>query len=319
MLDGSNRSNSGNVISQTVLNFNPEYWKDWSHEKASRASADNTIKGKEAGSFLIRPSIRVPGDLVLTVSEPPKVKHYLITCRNDNKYFRIGDQVFTSIPELLTFYSRHRLDTSTLKYPIPAQAHEVRASPSKSSSHLGPADRTFSSTSSNSQSTQPSQYSNQSTKSKNPIVIGIYDFESKDPDDLPFKKGEKLEIVSKQEEQWWTGKNQLGQTGHIPVPYIKVVNELGKTNSSDDMDTSLDSRVVDENLGQVYTVIMRRIPSAFSKEDMPLSVNDRVQLISKHVKNDITQGFGRNLTTGQEGLFPWTHVTLANDNKFTRF
>jgi len=31
-------------------------------------------------------------------------------------------------------------------------------------------------------------------------------------------------IVSKDEEQWWTARNSLGQTGSIPVPYIcKVV------------------------------------------------------------------------------------------------
>ena len=47
-----------------------------------------------------------------------------------------------------------------------------------------------------------------------------------DPDDLPFRKGEVLTVVSKDEEQWWTARNALGQTGSIPVPYIaKVSNE----------------------------------------------------------------------------------------------
>ena len=51
-----------------------------------------------------------------------------------------------------------------------------------------------------------------------------------DPDDLPFRKGEVLTVVSKDEEQWWTARNALGQTGSIPVPYIakvrrKVVGE----------------------------------------------------------------------------------------------
>lgn len=307
-------STQGNVISNSLINFNPEYWKDWYHDKASRSAADQIIKNKEAGTFLIRPSIRVPGDLVLTVSEPPKVKHYLITCRNDQKYFRIGDQVFTSMPELLTFYSRHRLDTSTLIYPIPLTSNHVSGSYKSSNNQQ---DTTFSSASStsNSHSTYPSQHSG---SSKSIHVIGIYDFDSKDPDDLPFKKGEKLEVITKQEEQWWTAKNAIGKTGHIPVPYIKVINELNKTNSLDNLVVPSDAESLD-NFGQVYTVIMRRIPSAFSKEDLPLSVNDRVQLITKHVKNDITQGYGRNLTTGEEGLFPWTHVTLANNNQFLKF
>ena len=44
-----------------------------------------------------------------------------------------------------------------------------------------------------------------------------------DLDDLPFKKGEILTVISKDEDQWWTAKNSLGQTGSIPVPYIEKV------------------------------------------------------------------------------------------------
>lgn len=46
-----------------------------------------------------------------------------------------------------------------------------------------------------------------------------------DSDDLPFKKGEILFIVNKDEEQWWTARNQLGQTGQIPVPYVELLDE----------------------------------------------------------------------------------------------
>ena len=105
--------------------------------------------------------------------------------------------------------------------------------------------------------------------------MGKYDFDGSDPDDLPFKKGELLTVVSKvarmdasfisvilgqihffsygliyfsnvnkstfhiwtnhlcscgpilcvqDEEQWWTARNSLGQTGSIPVPYVAKVN-----------------------------------------------------------------------------------------------
>lgn len=32
-------------------------------------------------------------------------------------------------------------------------------------------------------------------------------------------------IISKDEEQWWTAKNMVGQTGQIPVPYIQKVTQ----------------------------------------------------------------------------------------------
>lgn len=44
-----------------------------------------------------------------------------------------------------------------------------------------------------------------------------------DPEDLPFKKGEILKVVRKDEEQWWTARNSAGRVGAIPVPYVKLV------------------------------------------------------------------------------------------------
>ena len=40
---------------------------------------------------------------------------------------------------------------------------------------------------------------------------------------MPFRKGEILTVISKDEEQWWTAMNSLGQTGSIPVPYVQKV------------------------------------------------------------------------------------------------
>lgn len=55
------------------------------------------------------------------------------------------------------------------------------------------------------------------------LVLKCVVFLQGDPDDLPFKKGEILTVISKDEDQWWTAKNSLGQTGSIPVPYIEQV------------------------------------------------------------------------------------------------
>ena len=35
-----------------------------------------------------------------------------------------------------------------------------------------------------------------------------------------------MTIVSKDEEQWWTARNSLGQTGSIPVPYVVKVRDI---------------------------------------------------------------------------------------------
>ena len=41
-----------------------------------------------------------------------------------------------------------------------------------------------------------------------------------DPEDLPFKKGDLLELISKDEEEWWTARNRHGRVGSIPVSYV---------------------------------------------------------------------------------------------------
>lgn len=42
-------------------------------------------------------------------------------------------------------------------------------------------------------------------------VRALYDFSGRDEDDLPFRKGDILTILSKDEDQWWTAKNRTGQ------------------------------------------------------------------------------------------------------------
>lgn len=56
-------------------------------------------------------------------------------------------------------------------------------------------------------------------------VIGKFDFDGSDQDDLPFRRGEVLTIIRKDEDQWWTAKNALGQIGQIPVPYVQKYDE----------------------------------------------------------------------------------------------
>lgn len=54
-------------------------------------------------------------------------------------------------------------------------------------------------------------------------VRARFEFFGKDKDDLPFKKNEILAIISKDEDQWWTARNDSGTIGSIPVPYVDPV------------------------------------------------------------------------------------------------
>ncbi|XP_054745431.1 adapter molecule Crk-like isoform X1 [Anastrepha obliqua] len=64
-------------------------------------------------------------------------------------------------------------------------------------------------------------------------VVGKFDFDGSDQDDLPFRRGEILTVIRKDEDQWWTAKNQQGQIGQIPVPYVQRCEENTDDNCID--------------------------------------------------------------------------------------
>lgn len=45
-----------------------------------------------------------------------------------------------------------------------------------------------------------------------------------DPEDLPFKKGDRMTLLSKEEDGWWLAGHSDGRKGLVPVPYITVVS-----------------------------------------------------------------------------------------------
>lgn len=55
-------------------------------------------------------------------------------------------------------------------------------------------------------------------------AIGRYKFDGERITDLPFERGEILEIIGKPEDSWWVARNCLNTIGLIPVPYVKMVS-----------------------------------------------------------------------------------------------
>lgn len=57
-------------------------------------------------------------------------------------------------------------------------------------------------------------------------VIALYKFDGERASDLPFGRGEILDVIGKPEDGWWIARNVLSLTGLIPRPYIKIVSAL---------------------------------------------------------------------------------------------
>jgi hypothetical protein len=53
------------------------------------------------------------------------------------------------------------------------------------------------------------------------VVIAMYSYNARHDGDLSFRKGEKLEIVEKNDPDWWTVKRlETGEVGYIPSNYV---------------------------------------------------------------------------------------------------
>ena len=50
--------------------------------------------------------------------------------------------------------------------------------------------------------------------------------QQEDSEDLTFKKADIMEVLRKDEDDWWFAKHSDGRTGSIPVPYVIVVSYI---------------------------------------------------------------------------------------------
>ncbi|XP_023648343.1 adapter molecule crk-like isoform X2 [Paramormyrops kingsleyae] len=301
-------------------NFDAEDRESWYWGRLSRQEAVNLLHGQRHGVFLVRDSITIPGDYVLSVSENSKVSHYIINSISNSRQsgtghiaprFRIGDQEFDTLPALLEFYKIHYLDTTTLIEPISKAKH-----PGLASANVGGAPQRL----------DEPEY-----------VRALFDFPGNDDEDLPFRKGDVLRVLEKPEEQWWNAQNSEGRTGMIPVPYVEKYRPSSPNNaattgpggvtSAGNADgiraqpsvlgepgpyaqPSLNTPLPNLQNGPVYArVVQKRVPNAYDKTALALEVGDMVTVTKINVN-----GQWEGECKGKRGHFPFTHVRLLDQH-----
>jgi len=147
-------------------------------------------------------------------------------------------------------------------------------------------------------------------------VVGKYDFDGSDPDDLPFKKGELLTVVSKDEEQWWTARNSLGQTGSIPVPYVAKVDENTQIHQNGPSQNHVENTAkprhsnIQRSLPAYARVKQSRVPNAYDKTALRLEVGDIVKVTKMSIN-----GQWEGELNGKVGHFPFTHVEFIDSSE----
>lgn len=115
----------------TTTPFDVHDRASWYFGQLSRQeAADLLMPERDSGVFLVRDSSTSTGDFVLCVKEDLKVSHYIINKiqLSDGSgclVYRIGDQSFADLPELLAFYILHYLDTTPLRRPLARKLERV--------------------------------------------------------------------------------------------------------------------------------------------------------------------------------------------------
>lgn len=275
-----------------MASFDEHDRNSWYFGSMSRQDATELLtRERESGVFLVRDSNTIIGDYVLCVREDTKVSHYIINKvqQSGHTEYRIGDQSFPDLPDLLTFYKLHYLDTTPLTRPASRKIE---------------------------------------------LVIGKFDFDgSGDPDDLPFRRGDILTIISKDEDQWWTAKNSIGKIGQIPVPYVQKCEENGQSISlerpgsgggggvvthktatggnSQQLGSALKKSDLNRKLPAFARVKQARVPNAYDKTALKLEVGDIIKVTKTNIN-----GQWEGELNGKKGHFPFTHVEfIENENE----
>jgi len=278
----------------------------WYHGALGRAKSENILLNQRPGLFLVRDSQTLAGGYVLSVSENRKVCHYIITQRNGQ--YQIGDQMFNDLAEIVDFYRRHFLDTTTLVEAAPRQKEDT-----ESFASTLPASTT---------AVVPPQA--EKVKAK-------YNFPGNDPDDLPFKKNDILTIIRKEEEQWWMARDCTGKEGMIPVNYVDVIqttSTLNRTNTQQAMTMPNTRTSIPMNNASttqlpqlqrpssevsvpcIAEAIQDRHPTVYDPSELKFEKGEKI-LVLKILDSGIWDG---QLKDGRQGTFPFRYVKLLTSD-----
>ena len=61
-----------------------------------------------------------------------------------------------------------------------------------------------------------------SAPNKKPIVIALFDYQSKDKDEMSVKCGDRIKVLKKDPSGWWYGQNPRGEKGFFPKSYTNA-------------------------------------------------------------------------------------------------
>ncbi|XP_069021527.1 GRB2-related adapter protein 2a [Embiotoca jacksoni] len=227
----------------------------WFQENASRSAAEELLRCRDVGAFVIRGCQSSPGDFSISVKHESDVQHFKVMRDNKGQYY-LWSEKFTSLNKLVEFYktmsiSKTReiyLDDGSPDYRSPSAAQVKRGSlpeqrnaaaaitttPRRASDQpnnqlakrAGLEERAHTIGHTGRSSPVCSAYPPRRTSETMPLpqraqavqVKALYDFAAEEDDELGFSAGDVIEVLDRSDASWWKGKLR-GRSGLFPANY----------------------------------------------------------------------------------------------------
>ncbi|KAI3359095.1 hypothetical protein L3Q82_002640 [Scortum barcoo] len=228
----------------------------WFQENTSRSAAEEFLRYKDVGDFLIRGCQTSPGDFSISVKHENDVQHFKVMKDNKGQYF-LWSEKFTSLNKLVAFYKTTSISKTREIYlndgssdsRSPSVVHSVKrgslpeqrstaaaavASPRRASDQphnqlakrTGLEERAHTIGHTGRSSPISSAYPPRRTSETMPLpqrasmmqVKALYDFTAEEDDELGFCAGDVIDVLDRSDASWWRGRLQ-GKMGLFPANY----------------------------------------------------------------------------------------------------
>ncbi|XP_029946134.1 GRB2-related adaptor protein 2-like isoform X3 [Salarias fasciatus] len=191
----------------------------WFQENASRSAAEDLLRTRDVGAFVIRGCQSSPNDFSISVKHENDVQHFKVMRDNKGQYF-LWSEKFTSLNKLVEFYKSTSI-SKTREIYLNDGSRDSR-SPTAAQTKRGslPEQRSVAA-----EAAVPRRASDQphsQLKVSAVQVQAMYDFTAEEDDELGFSVGDVIEVLDRSDASWWKGKLR-GKSGLFPANYTMVL------------------------------------------------------------------------------------------------